>query len=247
MIKSTFKFTIFMALFVLFATSCKKDGSSSTSSEPQFPIPTDADGVLVAIKTFSTVETGPISTDIIFGTGVAVFIGESGFLDAGEVSLNDVELDKMPNNSYTYSNLGDITNPTGIDLSGGASWDVEGKGGVPSMTNEQFNTFPSKPSITSSETVNRADGYNFTWSSITNADSIIVSILTGSDEENISITVAGDATSRNFTADELSKLRKSNVAILQIAAYKIDPRTIGGKKIYFINQSVTSKIPAKVN
>ncbi len=247
MLKTTFKVTIFMALFILFTTSCKEDSSSPSSSEPPFPVPTDAEGVLVAIKTFSTVDAGPISMDVIFGTGVAVFPGGSGFLDAGEVALNDVELEKTSNNSYTYTNLGDLTNPTGIDLSGGASWDVEGNGDVPAMTNEEFNIFPSKPTITSSETINRADGYNFTWSSITNADSIIVSILTGSDEDNISVTVAGNTTSRNFTADELSKLRKSNVAILQIAAYKITSRNIGGSKIYFINQSVATKVPAKVN
>jgi hypothetical protein len=231
-----------MALFLaLFMVGCGDDTvNPDTVDTTVYPIPDDAFGVLVGIKTFSEVSVGGFTTDIIFGTAVAVFVDGDNFLPAGTVTCNSEGLTQNSNNSYVYMpDFGDPSAATGLDLGTEAVWSVSGQGTVPAIS-ESYAGFPSKPTITSSTTINSDSDYTMTWSSISGADSLIASVYANSG--NISKTIAGNATSAVFTSSELSGLGNTNFAIIQVAAYKQKKEVVDGKNIYLINESVGSEV-----
>ena len=178
----------------------------------------DAFGVLVGIKTYNEVSVAGFTTKIIFGSAVGAFVDGSNFLPAGTVTCNTEGLTQNSNNSYVYMpDFGDPTAATGLDLGNEAIWTVSGQGTVPAI-NESFVGFPSKPSITSSTTINSSADYTMTWSSISGADSLIASVY--ANNGNVSKTVAGNATSVVFTSSELNGVGTTNFGIIQVAAYK---------------------------
>ncbi|MCB0502392.1 MAG: hypothetical protein KDD32_06890 [Bacteroidetes bacterium] len=226
--------------FTLTIVSCDDDEVTPTTQDTTvYPTPDDAFGILVAIKTFTSVTAGGFTTDVEFGTAVAAFIDGSNFLPAGTVTCNTEGLTQNDNNSYVYiPDFGSPSAATGITLGNEASWSVSGQGTVPAIT-ETYTGFPSKPVITSATTINTASDYNFTWNAVTGADSLIVSIFGGS--SNATKTVAGNATSVTFSSSDMSGVGTTEFGIIQVAAYKQKKEVISGENIYLTNESVGSE------
>lgn len=205
-------------------------GNTTGNAQPNFA---GADASLWAIKSLSvTTITGlpPITTTI--GLGVAAFNNGSSLVSAGTVKLNTNTLTLNTNNSYSFT-VG-ATNPTGIDFSSGVDWDVSGANGFGAFTKSVTLGFPTVSEVTSSTTITKASGYSLTVSTVTNADSVL--FLIG----EVSKTLAGNATSCTFSASELSGLNTGST-VIQVAAYKFANETLGGKNIYYGNETVQSK------
>lgn len=228
---------IFTAILCgLVVVSCKKKEDTVTdpstintpagSTTPTF---TDADGVMWAVKSTSTV------SGFTFDIGLAVgvfFNGTTDYVNVGAVSANGLGLAAQTNNSYVYTPA--QSNPTGIDFSSGVLWDVAGANGHAAFSYDVSSTaFPTGSAITSGSTVTIANGYTLTCSSVNGADSTL--FLVG----NISKTMAGSATSCTFSAAELSGLVAGST-VVQIAPYSIIDQTINGKKYYFGKEVVNS-------
>ena len=227
--------------------SCSKDeenndddnNNNNQQEEAQtFPTPGDADGTLVAVKSVSIQDTpiGPIEIQI--GTAVGVFTDDgftSGdFISAGMVTCNGSELGINANNSYTFTDI-TATNPTGIDFNNDVEWDVTGANGIPAFNfNADVFGFPSATAITSSTTVDKADGYTVTCNNVSGADSTLFNI------GGAIKTLAGNATSCTFTAAELADVA-TGMSVVQVVPYVIGSNTFGSKKIYFVNEYVQSQ------
>ncbi len=238
-----------MALFLAFTfTSCDKDEEpkeSTVATTPQVEPPSDAFGLLAAVKSYSEGPSipGVPAIDIEIGVGVAAFIDGDDLLSAGTVTLNNSTLTKQSNNSYTFTPS--LTDPMGITFENGrAAWTVSGEGSVPAIS-ESHTGFPSKPTITSSTTVETSNGYTLTWTGGASSDSILVSIIGSNDAA--SKTVAGGTTSVNFSADDLSNVGSTSFGVLQVAAYKISKRVVSDKNIYLVNQSTATEAGVDIN
>ena len=173
----------------------------------------------------------PVETTM--GISVAAFFEGSEFTPAGTVQCNNNILDMNPNNSYTF--VPGVTDPTGIDFSGGVNWSVSGGNGFSNFSeNVTAIAFPTLGAVTSGETVSLG-GYTLSTDNVSGADSVL--FIVG----DVTKTLGGNATSCTFSADELSNL-SAGAGVVQVAAYTYYSNNIGGKEIYFGNEAVQSKI-----
>jgi hypothetical protein len=239
---STFLIAIVPLAFVLLLSSCEKtDGPNLNSAypAPSYTTPSDADVLLVAVKTSAaspiTMPSIPgFPMDDVFleiGMGVAVFKDKG---KADKVVLNDTEL-TYTNGVYTWTpNFTNITDPesvTGIQFDSGVNWKISN----PNIT-KNISGFPSMPKITSGKTVAKNEDFTVTNNSISSAQKVLYAIYS-EDGKYVMKEVDGNSRSCTFTKAELSVLKKGSNGMVQANAYTIKNETIGGKKVYFINQS----------
>ncbi len=229
-----------------FLSSCKKDSTNpnqtATVSPTQLFTYSDAWGLMAGVKTI-TYQNVPIigPQQITIGTAVSAFSTTAGgttYQDAGTITCNTEGLTKQSNNSYVFQPS--QSNATGIDFGSGSDWSVSGGGTIPAFTHS-FYTFPSSPTITSNtDEVTLANGYTFTINNVSNADSILFILASGSGF--VQKRLGGNATSATFTASELSSLQASQYGLIQVTPYTWEANTsvVPGKKIYFINQVTVS-------
>lgn len=207
------------------------NGNSTGNAQPNFP---GADASMWAVKSLSVTEIQgmpPITTTI--GIGVGVFFDTGGsYVDVGSVQLNSNALTKNSNNSYTYTP--GQANPTGIDFSSGVNWSVAGGNGFSAINKNVTLGFPTVSEITTSGTITKANGYTLSVNTVTGADSVL--FLIG----DVNKTIAGNSTSCTFSASELSSLSNGST-VIQVAAYISTNETVGGKLIYYGNETVQSK------
>lgn len=219
-----------LALFL----SCQKekdDESANQQSPSTTPLLAGTDGVLWAIKQFTTMSAMGYEVSIEAGSGVGIFSVNGKNVDAGTVKLNGNTLTNM-SNSYIFTVP--PTQPAGIDFSSGVRWDVSGGNGINAFNHTVAKSFPSAAGFTCNSTLAAGSNYTISLSSVSGADSIIFVI------NNIHKTVAGTTKSYTFTASQLSSL-KSGPAAVSVAPYNITYATFGGKKIAFGNQLVYQK------
>lgn len=249
--KTSTPLLIALGAFVILLNSCKKDDTTNTNTNPS-PVSTtdlldfsDSWGLLAGVKTV-TFQTIPViggTQEIDLGTAVVAFndaAGSNTYIDAGTAKCNTKTLTKQSNNSYIFQPS--QTDISGIDFSSGSSWDVSGAGSIPAITHT-FSTFPSTPTITSDkETVTRANGYTFSTTAISSADSVLYVISSGNNY--VKKSVAGNVTSVTFSASELSALDASSYGLIQVTpyAYQTNTTVVPGKKVYFVNQVTVSDI-----
>lgn len=239
-------FILPLSLGIAFS-ACKKDdppaepepvsgeGNSAPSTTPNF---SGADATLWGVKTITTTTT-PIGTiDLDVGIGVAVFTNDNflTFVNVGAVELNGTALVAQTNNSYTSTPS--PSNPMGIEFStSNTNWIVAGGNGFTGFTRNVSATefaFPAVDAISSSEIVDRANGYTLTIPAIASADSVL--FLVGS----VAKTLVGTATSCTFSSSELSGL-SAGAGLVQVAAYSYIHEDQSGKDIYFGKETVRTK------
>ncbi|MFN8285938.1 MAG: hypothetical protein U0V74_04245 [Chitinophagales bacterium] len=235
------------ALIIFSVSSCKKDNNTNPTqtqnvSTTQLFNYSDAWGLLAGVKTVTTQNVpivGPM--EVVIGTAVTAFpttAGGTTYQDAGTVQCNTKALTKQSNNSYVFQPS--QSDATGIDFSSGSDWDVSGAGSIPAFTHS-FSSFPSTPSITSNtDEVTLANGYTFSITGVSSADSILFILASGSGY--VQKRVGGWETSVTFSASELSSLQASDYGLIQVTPYRYQENTtvVPGKKVYFINQVTVS-------
>lgn len=213
--------------------------TTNTGPSPQVPTQSGSDGVLAAVKMNFKVEQAGFTIDVVSEVGVASIYssaGSSTIVDAGTIKLNNNDLDKNSNNSYTKTATTGQT-PSDLGLSSGASWNVSGAGNVAAFTYNHGSTFP-KYTGTMPTSVSKSSGLtlSFTSSNVKNADSVYVFIASGN---NTFIKgYAANAGSITVTSSELSNLPtvSDNTGILQILPVKINMATKNGKSYAFIKE-----------
>lgn len=221
----------------------KDDGSCELASNPAVTAPSGYTptysgtfATLVGIKSISTTDTpiGPVETTV--GTAVAVFSEDGGanFMTAGTVSLDGNNLSAQTNNSYVYTP--GTSNPTGLSFGSTQSWAGTGAG-WPSFTTSTSVGFPVVGAISSSD-VTMSSGYTLSCPSNITADSIYFAVY-GSNGTAIKV-VGGGTNSYTFSASDLSGLGAGN-GIVQIVGINYDPKTVGGRAYYILNETARSK------
>jgi hypothetical protein len=215
------------------------DDTQTTPTASTVPPINDADAALVALNTITTTTTPAGPFEITLGTGVAVFpttAGGSTYADAGAVTLEGEALSKQTNNSYVYTPT--ATNATGLDLSGSIGWTVAGAGSVPAINHTVGVSFPTLGVITSdTSTLSSSSDFTLSVASVANADSVIFQ-LAGQDGYKL-YTRGPGTTSFTYTASDVASVG-SGYAVIQVAAYTWESEMVGGKKVYYINETVRS-------
>jgi hypothetical protein len=237
------KFAVFaLSLSIFFLAGCDKDddpapdGNNNNGGEVNAG---DAFGTLVAIRSITYTNAGGNLIPFEFNTATAAFfeaVGGSALVDAGAVQLNGKTLTKATNNAYSYDNALD---PLSLDQ---VQWEVAGSGDVPMISQTvtkplpEFTGYENLPA-----SVSKAEGLTISLgASISDADSVLVTVISINDGEFAMRTVAGNAGSVTFNTDDLAGLSTGS-GLLQVNPYNVTTETISGKKSYFLNQSSYSK------
>lgn len=248
-------FTLALITGVLALSSCKKDTPDTKNPQAVDPLKSlnlsDADGILVGIKSITTQSTPAVpgfpsqEIEVEVGTAVAAFgnLQSGSFDDVGDVQFylgsnpTKYELAKQENNSYVYTP--GTSNPNGVDFGNNTPfWEVPGKS---ISTSGPLQKFPNAPTITSNtDEVVRANGYDFTVSFNSGADSVLYIIAAEGKFVSKTATYSSN-NSVTFTAAELNTLAKSDYGLLQVTPYFMKKHTTGGKNYYMINETVVTK------
>ena len=219
-IKQIIAFSI-LAVFAI--TSCKKDstttpvapvnntGGSTTTTNTYFA-PTDAFGILVAGNLSGT----SLLSAQFFGTAAGNRVA------AGSVSYNGNSLSQGTDTSYSLFSFSNLT-------AAGSTWVVTAGPSV-SAINANYPNFASVPAITSAATIVRSSGFTVSFSPVTGADSIYVTITGTTSKSKL---IVGTATSCAFSASELSGLSATGSGQVNVGAWNRYDQTFSGKKYYF--------------
>lgn len=248
LISATLAFTLMGMLFV----SCKKDEEDAKKPAPApnptvedvYPQPSDANGVLVAIKSLSYTDmpmVGEVKTEM--GLASAFFTTTTGdfssFSNAGKVTVNNEELKIMSNANNSYVFAPGTTSATGIDYSSGVDWIVAGSASVDGFTQE-YSTFPTgDPNITSGDVTLSQDYVLTIKNEIYLCDSIYFNLY--STKGNLMKTAPAGTKSMTFTSAELQTIGTSDFGMIQVVAMRTRSYTHNSKKYYFVNETVTTK------
>lgn len=236
---------IFLLAFSVYFSSCSSDDDNDPTQAQSANVtpetPGDADAVLAAIKVKSNVPGAapvPGLGDILIDVASANFYSSAGggsLAKAGDVMINDFTL-KTVGNSY-INNATDIS--LGLNSGQGNDWSVSGGSGFDAFTYStskkmpsviRLNNVPDAISVAGSVTV-AIEGIP------ANCDNIIWVI---SDGDKVAIKTT-KATSVTFSSSDLSGMKATSTGIVQAAAYTTESQNFGGKKVYFINETLDSK------
>lgn len=209
-------------------SSCKKDstttpvtpvntGGSTTTTSAYFA-PTDANGILVAGNLSGT----SLLSAQFFGTP------SGNRVAAGSVSYNGNSLSQGTDTTYSLYSFSNLT-------AAGSTW-VVAAGPSVSAINANYPTFASLPTITSAATIVRSSGFTVSFSPVTGADSIYVTITGTASKSKL---IVGTASSCTFSASELSGLSATSSGQVNVGAWSRYDQTISGRKYYFYNNSTT--------
>jgi hypothetical protein len=232
----------------LLAPSCKKKEETTpttnlpSANSPATPSPSDAKGVFAAVQTSTYQEVpgvAPIEIVIGLATG-GIFDVQGTFLDAGTVKCDNNPLKLYTN--QTYLNEISQTNPQGIDFGNSVAWSIGGSANVSAFDYSDTQSWPTKPVLSiSNTTISHSGEYVLNLvSPIVNCDSVIFTIAGGSGNATLQKTKPNGVQSVTFSASEMNSLGTGS-GIIQAAAYKLNPQNKGGRKIYFIKETVNTK------
>lgn len=241
-----FSFLILFALTSFCFSSCTDADENPQEQQNTNPLPDfgDADGVMAAIKAKSNLPAGtpsiPGMADVLVDVANANFYSSpsgGSLVNVGRVSLNEFELQNVGGNAY-LNNFSDIT----LEITPGQTntWTVDGANGFSGFT---FTTTKPMPGVVrfQSNVPEEFDLGSGVELSIQQIPSGVDNLLWVISDGNHVITKEGRSTSITFSESELNELSASNNALVQVAAYTSESQRFGGKKIYFINESVDSK------
>lgn len=222
-----------------------KDPTQTTQTNPTPTAPSDANAVLAAVLSYSDLPSsvpsvpgvGGIAIDVASGSFFNGAVGSS-LVNVGEVKLNSKALTIPGGNAY-------INNPTDFSYSlvpgQSNSWQVAGGSGFDAFSHTTAKKMPSQVKFASSVAASYSKGSDVVLSIETmtsNTDNILWVISDG----KTTVTKESKTTSVTFSASEISGLKATSTGLIQAASYNAEEKSYGGKKVYFINESVHTKI-----
>ncbi len=254
--KTSLKYLVII-LVIIASASCKKaedatelleDGGNTTAVTPSYSYKAnDADAVFAAVNAV-TYQSIPVIglQKIDVNTAVAAFFSTTGnkpYTNGGTVTCEGKTLTQDTSKAYLFAPSGSET----MTFSGNTDWTIAGNSssGMPSVNFSSASPVPTYNGIANgslTSNVNRANDITITINgTITNADSVFVTISSGSAYVQKVVAANSNCT---FTAAQLAALGATNGSangIIQIAPFKIESSTTSGKKYYFINEAAYTK------
>lgn len=224
---------------ILASCSGDSDGDTNQPDNP-IPIPSDASGVMVAVQTVTTISTPLGPQTVNFGTAIAVFFSGNNttqFVDAGIVKAEDKNLAQQSDKSYVYTPS--QTDVSGLTFGNAADWSVSGAGIIPQIT-YSFNGFPNTPQFSVGSTLTKGQSYTVSLNNVTGADSVVVSLFSGSNSILKTVAESNTPVSVTFSSSETGSLG-SGAGYVQVAPYRITSTTINSKNFYFVNETVKTE------
>lgn len=238
-------FVLFFALSAFIITGCDKDDDSSdnNSNTPSEFSYGDSFGVFVAVKSVTTQVVAGYTIPIEVNTATAAFMetaGSSSMIDGGALTLNNKSMKKVKNNAYIYD---DLMNPLDFNE---VTWVAAGNANVPAINKTVSRGFPSFSGADAlPASISKASGFSISLgSNVSKADSVIV--VVGSKNKSVHKIVGGNVASVSFSSAELSDVEASSTGLVSVSPYNISTETISGKKYYFINETVYSKMSINI-
>jgi len=237
-------------------SSCKKltnvNNSNPVPPTPTITAPGTYDGALVSIRTFFSFDVSKFSpvklpvpippVDIALETAAATFYnGGTTLVDAGAVSVNSFSLTKGPNNAY-YRNSFDVSNySAGLDMnfSSGSNWNVGGASAVTAFTYNHTDIFPTYSGLASlPETITKANNLSLNIAS-SNADSIYVTIISGSTTSSGTVIKRYGPTATNITISSadlapLTTTGSNGIAYLEVIPWRYKTVALNSKNYVFM-------------
>jgi hypothetical protein len=234
---------------VLFISACTKEYLPDTYTEvpagsavtfeylPSYP---EYDAMFYSIQETRFENQNNASSAIHTGKARARFQDEDGKLvSAGTVKVQDVPL-LLTSNQYVYNP--DNLNPEGINYvnSGAHRWTVSGSSQFPEVNFLCTRSLPEiSPLLSTSEVIDRSQSFGVnTREGVQNADSLRYTIF--SPGGYYYVTRPANSPLQVFTPDKLSVLTPGK-GILRLTAFNVTPIEIHGKKLVYINLSITEK------
>ncbi len=218
-----------LASFLLMGCSKEDNGNGNTNptNNPGGVSVPDGKGVLAAVKTVTFTEVpGYGVTEVVFNTGTAAFWESSptSFVNAGDVSLNDVAL-TFQAESKVY-----IPNATAIIELPPIVWKVTGGNGIPGFTKEITSGFPDFTGTLPGTVSANEDLVISLSGKVSNADSVFVGVF--GDTKSKWQMVSKNTASVTFSKSDLSSL--GTIRQVQVTPIKYLPETINGNKFWFV-------------
>lgn len=205
---------------------------------PFTPSAGDANGVLAAVQMKYKLEQAGVAFDVAYETAVANFYNGTSVVDAGTVSVNNINLEKQSNNSYIKMATTGMT-VADLKYSSGVSWNVTGGvNGVPAISYNHGTNFPNYTGELPA-TITKANSLSFTFnaSTVQNADSVYVFIGSTGNKTFIKgySPTAGNV---KISGNDLTDIPNvsDNTAFLEVVPVKFAVETIGGKRYTFIKE-----------
>lgn len=211
----------------------------SPAPTPFTPSAGDANGVMAAVQMKYKLEQAGIAFDVDYETAVATFTnGSAALVDAGTVSVNNINLEKQSNNSYIKMATTGMTTAD-LKYSSGVSWNVTG--GINGVSAISYNHGTNFPNYTEElpATITKSNSLSFTFnaSTVQNADSVYVFI--GSTGNKTFIRgYSPTAGNIKISGNDLTGIPNvsDNTAFLEVVPVKFAVETIGGKRYTFIKE-----------
>lgn len=235
------------ALFVL--SACTKEYLPDTYTEvpatevktfEYLPVYPETDAMLFSVQETKFVNQNNQVTAHHTGKARARFNDNDGnSISAGTVKVQDVPL-TISSNQYTYNP--DNLNPEGINYisSGAHRWTVSGSSQFPEVNFLCTRTIPEiSPLLSTAEVIDRNQSFGVnTQQGVQNADSLRYTIF--SSGGYYYATREANSPLHVFTPDKLAMLTPGK-GILRLTAFNVTAIEINGKRLMYINQSITEK------
>lgn len=204
------------------------------------PVYPETDAMLFSVQETKFIKENNQTSFINTGKARARFEDNDGnLISAGTVKVQDVEL-TISSNEYSYNpnNL----NPEGINYinSGAHRWSVSGTSQFPQVNFLCSRTIPEiSPLLSTSDVIDRNQSFGVnTQQGVQNADSLRYTIFSSGGYYHA--TRSANSPLHVFTPDKLAALTPGK-GILRLTAFNVTPIEINGKKLIYVNQSITEK------
>jgi hypothetical protein len=204
---------------------------------PVFP---ESDAMLFSIQQTKFADENNASSAMHIGKARARFEDQDNHpISVGTVKVQDVPL-TMVSNQYTYNP--DNLNPEGINFlnSGAHRWSISGNDRFPEINFMCTRTLPViSPLLSTSDVIDRNQSFAVnTKEGIQDADSLRYTIF--SSGGYYYATRPANSPLHVFTPDKLASLSPGK-GILRLTAFNVTAIEINGRKLFYINQSITEK------
>lgn len=234
--------TMLLSVSIFFACSSEDTEPQQTQiSNPSPTVPDDANAVLAAIKSRSTSpNTVPGMPDMLIDIASANFF--SANLGGKRVSVGEVKLNGNELNNAGDSYVNPLTTISlAINSGQGNDWEIAGGNGFEAFSHSTTKKTPGAVRLTGiADEIALGGELKLSIESIPiYADNILWVV---SDGKNIA-TKEVKSTSVTFSAADLTGIKATSTGLIQVAAYNYEFKSISGKKVYFINQTVDTKMP----